>query len=101
MQYGEIPLTPDNQQFTILIGNLSWRIRLLWRDDAGWIMDLQQSDGTAIISGIPLVSGVDLLAQYNSLGFGFSLYFLSDVDTQQYATKTDLGSNSHLYVVTE
>lgn len=100
MTITEIPLSPDNQQFNILIGTGNYRICVIWRDVAGWVMDLQDSSGEDIIAGIPLVTGADLLAQYKYIGLGFAMVCLCDAATQEYPTKTDLGSGSHLYVVT-
>ena len=101
MGISEIPLAAENQQFNILINNNSYRIVVTWRDDAGWIVDLQASNGSDIIAGIPLVTGIDLLSQYAYLGMGFSLVCLCDAEGQEYPSKTDLGSGSHLYVITE
>jgi hypothetical protein len=101
MNITEIPLSPDNQQFNALVNNVTYKIRVIWRDDAGWVMDLQDSSGADIIAGIPLVTGIDLLYQYAYLGLGFSLLCLCDADTQEYPSKTDLGTGSHLYVITE
>ena len=95
----EIPLSPDNQQFNISLANTTYKMRLLWRDAAGWIMDMQDSGGNPMITGIPLVTGVDLLAQYAFMGFGFSLYVGCDDSAQEYPTKVDLGNGSHLYIV--
>lgn len=101
MSITEIPLSPDNQQFNIQIGSGNFRVRVIWRDDAGWVIDLQDSSGEDIIAGIPLVTGVDLLAQYKYIGLGFALVCLCDAAVQEYPTKADLGSASHLYVITE
>ena len=101
MQGNEIPLTPDNQQFTTQISNVTYTNRTLWRDAVGWDIDLRDSAGTDIIAGIPLVTGVDLLAQYQHLGLGFALWVVCDAEGQEYPTKTDLGSGSHLYAITE
>ena len=101
MQGNEIPLTPNNQQFTTQINNTTYTIRTLWRDSAGWIIDLRDSSGADIIAGIPLVTGTDLLAPYQHLGLGFSLWVLCDAEGQEYPTKTDLGTGSHLYAITE
>ena len=54
-----------------------------------------------VISGIPLVTGADLLAQYACMGLGFKLLVVCDDNTQDYPTKTDLGGRSHLLVSTE
>lgn len=101
MQYSEIPLSPDNQQFNIAINGATYTIRAIWRDDGGWVIDLMDSGGTAIISSIPLVTGADLLSQYRYLELGFVMMVICDVAGQDYPTKTDLGTYSHLYVITE
>lgn len=101
MEYSEILLSADNQKFSVAIGGVTYVMRLLWRDNAGWILDLMDGSETAIVSGIPLITGLNLLAQYSYLNLGFGLIVLCDDDSQEYPTKTDLGTGSHLYVVTE
>ena len=101
MQASEIPLSPDNQQFTAAINGVNYSILTLWRDDAGWIIDLQDSSGADIVTGIPLVTGANLLAQFSYLNLGFGLAVICDDPAQDYPTKTDLGINSHLLAVTE
>lgn len=32
MTIQEIPLTADNQQFSIILAGITWRIRIIWRD---------------------------------------------------------------------
>lgn len=97
MAVTEIPLTPDNQKFSITLAGTDYQISILWRGEF-WVMDLMDKSGSLIISGIPLVTGADLLAQYSYLALGFSLYVLCDDPTSVYPTKTDLGIRSHLYV---
>lgn len=101
MNIAEIPLTPDNQQFTTAINGVNYSILTLWRDDAGWIIDLQDSNGADIVTGIPLMTGVNLLAQFSYLNLGFGLAVVCDDPAQDYPTKTDLGINSHLLAITE
>ncbi|CDZ83955.1 hypothetical protein BN1086_02089 [Citrobacter koseri] len=100
MAIQEIPLTADNQQFSINIAGTTWRTSIIWRD-LYWIMDLYNDRSEAVISGIPLVTGADLLAQYAYMGLGFKLVVVCDDSTQDYPTKTDLGARSHLLVFTE
>ncbi|HEM6680820.1 hypothetical protein I5384_03315 [Citrobacter koseri] len=100
MAIQEIPLTADNQQFSINIAGTTWRISIIWRD-LYWIMDLHNDRSEAVISGIPLVTGADLLAQYAYIGLGFKLVVVCDDSTKDYPTKTDLGARSHLLVSTE
>ena len=101
MQASEIPLSPDNQQFAVAINGVNYSIRTLWRDAARWVMDLLDSSGAGIVTGIPLVRGANLLASFSYLELGFGLVVLCDDPTQDYPTKTDLGISSHLWAVRE
>lgn len=100
MTIAEIPLGADNQIFAIQLAGQQLRLRLIYRDAAGWIMDILDADDEPVISGIPLVTGVDLLAAYRSLGFSGGLWVVSDDEAQEYPSKTNLGYGSHLYFVT-
>lgn len=100
MNITEIPLTPNNQTFAITLAGTAYQMRVIWRDTS-WSLDLMDSAGVALINGIPLITGADLLAQYAHLQLGFSLAVLCDVAGQDNPTNTDLGTLSHLYVITE
>ncbi|WP_435945882.1 phage baseplate plug family protein [Dryocola sp. BD586] len=100
MPVAEIPLSADNQIFAIQLADRQLRLRLLYRDEAGWVLDILEADETSIVSGIPLVTGVDLLAPFKHLGFGASLRVVSDDVAEEYPTKVNLGFRSHLYFVT-
>jgi hypothetical protein len=101
MQFNEIPLSPDNQLFRILLDDTTYTLRIVWRDGAGWIMDVQDSGGAAILSGVPLVTGANLLAQYPQLGINGVLVVATDIGAPGDPTKTNLGSYSHLIFVQE
>jgi len=100
MAFNEIPLSPDNQLFSYAIRGVSYQFRVLWRGDC-WILDISDSNDVLIIGGIPLVTGVNLMEQHQYMGLGFGLVVICDVSGQDYPTETDLGSLSHLYVITE
>ncbi|EGT5186455.1 hypothetical protein FZI02_20830 [Cronobacter sakazakii] len=101
MQASEIPLSPDNQRFSVAINGVNYTIRTLWRDDAGWVIDLLDGGGADIVTGIPLVTGANLLEPFSYLELGFGLVVLCDDPLQDYPTKTGLGITSHLWAVTE
>lgn len=101
MNIQEIPLTPDNQQFGITLGGQQFTMRITWRDAAGWILDLMDSAGGALVNGIPLVPGADLLAQYAYLGITGALVVMADSNQPEMPTKTNLGLGSHLYFIQE
>lgn len=101
MKIQEIPLTPNNQQFSISIGGQAFNMRVTWCDAAGWILDLMDISGAALVSGIPLVTGTDLLGQYKHLGITGLLVVVVDSAAEEYPTKTNLGIGSHLYFIQE
>lgn len=94
----EIALTPEQQIFTVdLVGKLV-KMRFLWNDseEGGWTLDIYDIDDNPMIMGIPLVAGVDLLAQYFYMGFGGFLYVTTNGDWRKPPTIDNLGLNAHL-----
>lgn len=100
MTVNEIPLSPDNQLFSVTLAGGAYLMRTVWRDPC-WYLDLLNADQTPVAQALPLITGADLLAQYAYLNLGFSLVVGTDIAGQEYPTKTDLGITSHLYVITE
>ena len=99
MSIARIPTSPMPQRFLItLSAGQTYQLVTQYRDapEAGWTLDIGEPNGTPIISGIPLVTGVNLLAQYQHLIVG-SLFVLSDVETWAVPGFSDLGISSHLY----
>ena len=99
MSITEIPLTPDNQQFRIQLAQVTYTLRLIWRDAAGWIMDVQDSGGVPLLCGVPLVTGLNLLMQYPQLGINGALVVGCDAGKPAEPTETNLGIDSHLIFV--
>lgn len=100
----EIPVTGGgNQSFTVDLGGTTYQLALNWRAarDAGWVLDIANSDGTALVNGIPLLPGIDLLGSYKHLviGGGGTLYVTTDGDPQSPPTFANLGQTAHLYWV--
>jgi hypothetical protein len=97
----EIPLQASAQTFVIQLAGVTYGMTLHWCDpNQTWILDIADGDGNALVQGIPLVTGADLLAPYGYLGFGGSLYAQTDYDTFAPPTYDNLGSAGHLYFVT-
>lgn len=98
----EVPLSPSPQTFGITLGGVAYQLTLSWRDAAmsGWVLDIADQTGGSIISGIPLVTGCDLLGQYGYLGFTGGLTVQTDHDPDAVPTFDNLGDASHLYFVT-
>lgn len=87
------------QVFTITLNGVTYTITLFWCDaqDGGWVINIGDAQNNSIVSGIPLVTGADLLAQYEHLGIGIAIWVQTDNDPNAVPTFTNLGSNSHLY----
>eukprot|EP01037_Dinobryon_pediforme_P020830 gene20830-21542_t len=95
----EIPLQPAAQVMSIQLGTVTHQLSLQYRDisEGGWILDIADDAGEPIVCGIPLVTGVDLLAQYSHLGIGGGLFVVTDGDTYAVPTYANLGQTAHLY----
>lgn len=101
MQFNEIPLTPDNQKFLVTIGGLVCTMSLIWRDVAGWTLDVMDSGGNALMTGLPVLTGVDLISQHPDLGIKGRLVVVTDNDAPGETTKNNLGVKSHLIFIEE
>lgn len=77
-----IPLTPEPQAFGITLAGRELRLTLRWLevDEGGWVLDIHEPESAAaIVCGIPLVGGVDLLEPYEYLSLGGELRISSDL----------------------
>lgn len=97
MKINEIPLSADNQTFRVMPGDINYTLKVVWRDEAGWIMDVMDSGAQPLLMGVPLVPDVDLIEQYPELGISGALIVMTDNGAPEYPTKTNLGPSSHLY----
>lgn len=100
MNLVEIPLTANNQSFSVTINSVDYRMSIIWRD-AFWGLDIYDTNDEPLALALPLITGADLLAQYAYLNLEFSLIVLCDKVGQENPTQDDLGTYSHLYVFTE
>lgn len=97
----EIPTSASPQSFQIALAGVTYKLTLMWRDapGGGWFLDIADSAGSRILSGIPLVTGADLLEQYDYLAFGGELWVQTDSDAAAVPTFDNIGTASHLYFV--
>lgn len=94
----EIPTQPQNQQFTVSLGGTTYTMRLKWNAaNQSWVMDLMDSQQNPILSGVPVVTGADLLAQFKYLGIAGAVVAQSDYDADEVPNYASLGSTGHLY----
>ncbi len=90
----EIPLSAQAQRFGITILDATYTMRVQFADapGGGWFLDISNEAGEALLTGLPLVAGIDLLAQHRHLGMGIRLW-VTGTENPAYE---DLGINSHL-----
>jgi hypothetical protein len=102
LNYSIVPLLPSAQNLTVLFNGVQYNLTLNYRDcdQGGWIMDIADVSGNPILSGIPFVTGADLLAQYEYLQFGGILALFNGGDPDEPPTFDNLGLDSQLYWVT-
>ena len=86
-----IPLAGYPETFSIALNNVTYQLTFLWR--GSWFMDIADNTGAAIVSAIPMVIGVDLLAPYKYLGFAGSMYMVNKAGGDSPPTFTNLGTD--------
>lgn len=96
----EIPLSPEPQRFTIELGGAQRQLRVHWsKDGQCWVLDLFDARGAAILLGVPVVTGCDLLGPYRHLGLGGSIIAQTDHSPDTVPTFENLGTQGRLYFV--
>lgn len=97
----EIPLIAQAQTFRVTLAGTPYRFTLAWRDGGAlggaWLLDVADGNGKALLAGVPLVTGADLLGPFRYLGFGGGLYVVSDADAAAAPSYPVLGQQAHLY----
>ena len=97
----KIPLTPESQNFQIVLISTIYRVFLYWCVPANvWVIDLSTATGVPVLQGIPLVANTDLLEPFAYLGIGGKLIAQTDGVLDQPPTYANLGSAANLYFVT-
>lgn len=95
----KIPLDSGNQKFSLTVGNTEYRVELIYRDidEGGWDLTLKDSDGNDLIAGIPLVTGCNLLEQYQTVIVG-SLWVEVEGQDDAVPSYDDMGSSVLMYM---
>ena len=97
----EIPLSPRPQSFNLRFPNgINYFLRLiyLFTPNDCWELDINDSNQNALVCGIPIITGTDLLAQYAYLGFGCKMFCDTDTDSFKPPRFWNLGISAHLYL---
>jgi hypothetical protein len=97
-----IPLTNTNQSLSVTLAGVQYQLRVIWNAiNESWTLDISDSSGNAILTGIPLVTGVDLLGQFGYLNFGGQLIVQSANDPDLVPGFTELGETGFVYFVVD
>jgi hypothetical protein len=95
-----VPLQATNQKLQITLAGTVYNLTVRWNDmNAAWTLDIADASSNAIISGIPIVTGEDLLAPYAYLDFGGQLIAQTTSDIDAVPTMDNLGATGNLYFV--
>lgn len=99
----EIPFSPRPERFTVTLSGTDYRLTVQYRKAGGarWVLDIADASDNPLVSGIPLVTGMDLLGQYKHLGFQGRLWVQGAADPDDVPTYEDLGIGSHVFWVTD
>ena len=97
----EIPLTPVPQTFGITLAGVVYNVTFTWNTQSqNWILDIADQNNANILTGIPIITGSDLLEQYAYLNFGGKLIAQTSGNAQAVPTYENLGTDGNLYFVT-
>lgn len=97
----EIPLSPRSQAFYIGLGGVTYWLRVRWNVPAScWVMDVFDVNKLPLLTGVALVAGADLFAQFAHLSFGGKLVAQTDGAPSIPPNLANLGSTGHVYFVT-
>ena len=98
----EVPLSATAQTFDIKLLDISYHLRVVWNPATScWVLDIADASNTPIISGLPMVTGCDLLGQLAYIGLGGSLLVMTDADGEAIPTYANLGTTGHLFFATK
>ena len=97
MSVVQLPVHADysHYEFKTVLDGIKYGFVLRWNTRAGyWILDIKSSDETVLLSGIPLLIGVDLLAicQYADIPQG-KLFLVNLESEYTECGRDDLGEN--------
>lgn len=97
----EVPLVAGTpQKVKVPLAGVTYTLTVKWCVPANcWVVDIADATGTPILSGIPLITGADLLAQYGYLNFGGQIQCQTDHDLLAPPTFDNLGITGHAFFV--
>lgn len=93
-----IPLIDANQEFDISLAGVTYHFRVYWSGASyAWVLDIEDAQQNNLLTGIPLVTGCDLLEQYGYVGINGALVVQSTTDPDLVPDQNSLGSTGNLF----
>lgn len=100
--YYEVPLSPNPQRFVIGLVDVPYNCSVYWNQVSEcWCIDIADVDQNMLVAALPIVTGVDMLAQHRHLGFGGSLVVQVAGEPYSDVAYQDLGVGALMLFVTE
>lgn len=89
-----LPVTADGARtFTTEINGKNFRFKTYFNRLSGWYVDIYDELEKAIVQGIALNKGIDLMRQYTGNNFGYEVRY-ETIDGEDGKQPDDLGTNS-------
>jgi hypothetical protein len=97
----EIPLLAQPQTLTVTLLGVVYQFLVQWNVPLQtWLLDISDSQGNPIVQGLALVTGVDILGQFQYLGIGGALIVQSSGgDPLAAPTFDNLGTTALLFFI--
>lgn len=94
----QIDLKPEAQIFEIDLGKRTYKMKVYYNSIMStWMLDLYETNDTAIVLGTPLVTGVNILENLRYKNIDGSLILYTEGDADHIPNKDELGTKSLLY----
>lgn len=102
-QLFKIPLSNVPQRFAIELAGLSLIVVSRWNGEMpAWVLDFyDEASNEPMVLSLPLVSGVDLLTQFEHIGIPGQLIVYTDGDEFAPPTLENLGQEANLYYLVD
>lgn len=98
-----IPFSSNPQTFSCALSGVELKFTSKWNAQVGlWFIDIARAkDDSPLVTGLPLVTGCDLLAPFRHLGLQGHIFCNNDSDLADPPTLENLGTDCKVYFTPE
>jgi len=102
MSIFKIPFVNNNQKFNITLSGKNLLVTCVWNQEIpAWVLSVQDAASLEyLISGVALVTGVNLLSQFYYTGITGVLVVYTKGDPDEIPTFESLGNESQVFYIT-